>query len=981
MTPAKIKEHEPTAVKREMEERITETGQTGTDAERAREIARSKVMAKEKTAGTAQTDKTNPGQTGTDKLSTVSQKLLVAGSRKTEVWYGADKIVKRQLQIITKAEATVDYCHSSESPSILVSFEPFMQTIVLLHKRGVRQRYITEITKENVKYCKQLAKYLDLRHLDGVKGTLGIIDSKIYGAIANTRESHLPTEFVYSNVKEFVDQQQYFFETLWNKAIPAERRIREIEEGIPVETTEIIDGTENILNRAIEGLSLTKERFDNCIDHTCPPSYVLTGQIWNKCIELWNRGVRLRFISEITSENISYCKEIMKIAELRHLDRIRGNFGISDGRDYRATARMQQGQPPIQAIRSTIKTFVDQQQYFFETLWNKAVPGEKKIREIEEGIPTEVTEIWYGLENITKKSWDVLSRAKRTSDYCHDSKSPAYLVSNENSFQIIKQLRAGGIRQRFVTEITNDNVRYCKELAKYVELRHLDGVKGNFGITDSKEYGAAANIYDLQYPLEFIYSNVRSFVDQQQYFFDTLWSKAIPADKRIREIEEGVEPETVQTLNNSSEIQNLANQLVGGAKKELLIVFPTAAEFYRQHNNSNGFLKKLMLLQQEKGISSSKKEKVAGTLDIRIAVPGDNANDSLHHFQNLSQKAIQEKYYSPMRIRSEIRYIDAVLSTNVAVIIVDRKHSLVIEVKDDKDDDDYDYYSLKSNNVVTEKGNPVQKVHGLAIYTNSSALVMSTVSMFELLWTHIELYEELKLRDIERREFIDVAAHELRGPLQPILGLTKEIRSRYDLGKDDKMLGAILKSAANLQKLANNILDVARIESKSLELKISKFDLNALVRDAIDDCKYELQRKNAVKIQFRSGYKHLLINADKHRIHQVVYNLLANAIKFTHSGLISISAYKKDEKIIIFSVRDTGQGIEEEIMPKLFEKFATSPARNGTGLGLFISRKIIDAHGGNIYGINNPAHSGGKGATFTFTLPVVGTKPIKSRKP
>jgi two-component system, OmpR family, sensor histidine kinase VicK len=389
-----------------------------------------------------------------------------------------------------------------------------------------------------------------------------------------------------------------------------------------------------------------------------------------------------------------------------------------------------------------------------------------------------------------------------------------------------------------------------------------------------------------------------------------------------------------------------------------------------------------MSLQQEKSTASSKKERVAGTLDIRIAVPGDNANDNLHHFQNLSQKSRQEKkkYYSPTRIRSEIRYIDAVLSTNVAVIIVDRKHSLVIEVKDDKDDDNYDYYTLKSNNVVAKEGNAVQKVHGLTIYTNSRALVMSTVSMFELLWTHIELYEELKLRDIERREFIDVAAHELRGPLQPILGLTKEIRSRYDLGKDDKMLGAILKSAANLQKLANNILDVARIESKSLELKISKFDLNALVRDAIDDCKYELQRKNAVKIQFRSGYKHLLINADKHRIHQVVYNLLANAIKFTHSGLISISAEKKDGKIIIFSVRDTGQGIEEEIMPKLFEKFATSPARTGTGLGLFISRKIIDAHGGNIYGINNPAHSGGKGATFTFTLPVIDTKPIKSRK-
>jgi signal transduction histidine kinase len=110
---------------------------------------------------------------------------------------------------------------------------------------------------------------------------------------------------------------------------------------------------------------------------------------------------------------------------------------------------------------------------------------------------------------------------------------------------------------------------------------------------------------------------------------------------------------------------------------------------------------------------------------------------------------------------------------------------------------------------------------------------------------------------------------------------------------------------------------------------------------------------------------------------------LANAIKFTDSGLISISASKKDQNEIIFSVRDTGQGIDEKIMRKLFSKFATSPAIYGTGLGLFISRKIIDAHSGNIYGINNnPADSNrkeGGGATFTFTLPLKGTKTIKSR--
>ena len=138
-------------------------------------------------------------------------------------------------------------------------------------------------------------------------------------------------------------------------------------------------------------------------------------------------------------------------------------------------------------------------------------------------------------------------------------------------------------------------------------------------------------------------------------------------------------------------------------------------------------------------------------------------------------------------------------------------------------------------------------------------------------------------------------------------------------------------------------------------------------------------RKNALKVRFKSNSKRLFINADRGRIYQVIYNLIANAIKFTDRGLISISAIKKDEKLI-FSVRDTGQGIDQKIIPKLFSKFNTSPTTSGTGLGLFISRRIIDAHGGDIYGINNMANGNGegRGATFTFTLPVNGERNIKT---
>src|SRR5919106_729738 len=179
---------------------------------------------------------------------------------------------------------------------------------------------------------------------------------------------------------------------------------------------------------------------------------------------------------------------------------------------------------------------------------------------------TQRTEIWSGLETISKKSFEVLSRAKETSDYCHDSKSPSFLVTNDMYLQMIKQLKAKGIRQRFITEITQENVRYSKDLAKHVELRHLEGVKGNFGIVDGKEYGAAANIYDLQPPVEFIYSNVKTFVDQQQYFFETLWNKAIPAEKKIREIEEGIPAEVTEIWYGADNIVKKQLQIITKAQ-------------------------------------------------------------------------------------------------------------------------------------------------------------------------------------------------------------------------------------------------------------------------------------------------------------------------------------------------------------------------------------------------------------------------------
>ena len=153
-----------------------------------------------------------------------------------------------------------------------------------------------------------------------------------------------------------------------------------------MERTEILYGPDNIVKRTVDDFHKIQERLDNCTDST-GPSVFFNTPIWKEFMDLKNRGIKLRFITEVTEDNVNLSKEIVKVAELRHLDGIKGNFGIADGRYYGGSASVKEGQLPIEIIRSNVKTFVEQQQFFFETLWNKSIRDEQKIKEIEEGKP------------------------------------------------------------------------------------------------------------------------------------------------------------------------------------------------------------------------------------------------------------------------------------------------------------------------------------------------------------------------------------------------------------------------------------------------------------------------------------------------------------------------------------------------------------------------------------------------------------------
>jgi signal transduction histidine kinase len=236
-------------------------------------------------------------------------------------------------------------------------------------------------------------------------------------------------------------------------------------------------------------------------------------------------------------------------------------------------------------------------------------------------------------------------------------------------------------------------------------------------------------------------------------------------------------------------------------------------------------------------------------------------------------------------------------------------------------------------------------------------------------------YEKLKESDNMKNEFINVAAHELRTPIQPILSLTEAIQSRIEEPQQRELLEVTIRNAKRLQRLTEDILDVTKIESHSLNLKKELFNLNDVLTNTIDDITANMvinkERLGHVKLVYQPC--DIFIEADKARITQVVSNLLGNAVKFTETntngkgkrGTINVNIEKDDSKAVV-SIEDSGTGIDPEIKPRLFDKFA-SKSYQGTGLGLFISKSIVEAHGGRIWANNN--HDG-KGATFSFSLPI-----------
>ena len=669
--------------------------------------------------------------------------------------------------------------------------------------------------------------------------------------------------------------------------------------------------------------------------YTRPSLAVSIKQIRDAFLSAKRRGVRLRYITEINHQNFEDCKVLLGIVdELRHLDGVKTNFMISEV-EYLAPLIQEKSEAiALEHIYSDTVQIVEHGRCIFDTLWSKSISAEERIRQLQEDAIPQETRILDNQDEIIKQMI-----------HLSEISSGLSVVSNHGGLQLTynsflqqcknvleKQKRGEGEGIRWIMGIEKDSVKLVKKFLKLgVKIRHVKNLAPiNFAVSKS---GLVATVEEMKRGgmiQNLLTSNERSYIKHFTSMFEQLWKEGVDARYRIKDIEEKVGIAEIEIIRNPVDSIARGWDMVRSARKEIDVLFSSSNALKRQIT-----MGALALLK-----NASEKQKVK----IRMLLPSSDKSEELIE---------QTKSNVP---KINIRTISASLETKISILVVDSRQCLILELKDDKQNSSYEAV-------------------GLSTYSISPTIISSYLAVFESFWRQAELFERMKEVELLEKDFVNIAAHELRNPIQPIIGFSELLYSKIDNQEHRRLLDEVILNAKRLERLARLMLDVTRIENNSLVLTREAVDASRILKDIVDSYNHKLEEKNAdinnenTKLTIiQKGIKNINASIDRVRITQVFCNILDNAVSFSHEGKIHvISKVEKQngQHFLIISVKDTGPGIDPEILPKLFTKFA-SKSDIGTGLGLFISKGIVEAHGGKIWAENNPD----RGATFSFSLPI-----------
>jgi signal transduction histidine kinase len=552
-------------------------------------------------------------------------------------------------------------------------------------------------------------------------------------------------------------------------------------------------------------------------------------------------------------------------------------------------------------------------------------------------------------------------------DLCSDSRTTAQVL------EMYKKVSSDPnnekeLRMRFLTDINAENIPFCKELMKIPgEVRHITGIKTNFavrsreyiGIATLKEESLQPEEYEQQYEQStqsqshIIYSNIKGIIEQQQRLFDSIWEKAVPAEQRIKELEEDAQSEFFKVITDNKKISQILIDLTNSVGNEVLLLLPND---------------KALVKIDKLGIINSLIKASQNRVNVKVICPLSKENSQI-------RKKIADN-------APNINILHSIKSRH-GMYIVDRIKFLRVEL------------------VKPDAENFLDAIR-FAIYSNNERSTELFRWMFELLWNERMVNEKSKRDNKIQDQFVNIAAHELRSPAQSIVGYTELMLTDPDYKQVDKKEGyleAIYRNSLRLSSLTNELLDVSRIENQTIQLDKQKFKLNDVISFVINDVQKQRHRltigtdfhrsanitssyelPNLLEKEEQSNdntnFNDVFVEADKERITQVLINLLDNALKFTKENdtitiLVEVHEDERGNAEVIISIKDSGMGIDPMILPHLFEKFCTKPSPvsriRGTGLGLYICKWIVEAHGGRIWAYNNIQE---KGATLSFSLAI-----------
>jgi len=699
--------------------------------------------------------------------------------------------------------------------------------------------------------------------------------------------------------------------------------------------TQVIFGKTNAISTELGIFKRANKRIDTCMTYTRPSLAVSIKQIRDAFLSAKRRGVRLRYITEINHQNFEDCKVLLgMVDELRHLDGVKTNFMTSE-MEYLAPLIQEKSEAiALEHIYSDTVQIVEHGRCIFDTLWSKTISAEERIRQLQEDAIPQETRLLDNQDEIIKQMI-----------HLSEISSGLSVVSNHGGLQLTynsflqqcknvleKQKRGEGEGIRWIMGIEKDSVKLVKKFLKLgVKIRHVKNLAPiNFAVSKS---GLVATVEEMKRGgmiQNLLTSNERSYIKHFTSMFEQLWKEGVDARYRIKDIEEKVGIAEIEIIRNPVDSIARGWDMVRSARKEIDVLFSSSNALKRQIT-----MGALALLK-----NASEKQKVK----IRMLLPSSDESEELIE---------QTKSNVP---KINIRTISASLETKISILVVDSRQCLILELKDDKQNSSYEAV-------------------GLSTYSISPTIISSYLAVFESFWRQAELFERMKEVELLEKDFVNIAAHELRNPIQPIIGFSELLYSKIDNQEHRRLLDEVILNAKRLERLARLMLDVTRIENNSLVLTREAVDASRILKDIVESYNHKLEEKNAeinnenTKLTIiQKGIKNINASIDRVRITQVFCNILDNAVSFSHEGKIHvISKVEKQsgQHFLIISVKDTGPGIDPEILPKLFTKFA-SKSDIGTGLGLFISKGIVEAHGGKIWAENNPD----RGATFSFSLPI-----------